>query len=78
MNDKLQKIIENVIPFMVIGVGIAILIGLLFMFFYLFIWGVLIGGVLWIAAIAKEYFFPSKEKPVQKEQGRVIEHDDKK
>lgn len=77
MSDKLKKIIENIIPFIVIGVGIAIFIGLLFMFFYLVIWGVLIGGVLWIAAMAKEYFFPSN-KPVQKEQGRIIEHDDKK
>lgn len=74
MNEKLEKIIENIIPFIVIGIGIAIFIGLLFMFFYVVIWGVLIGAVLWMAALAKQYFFPSKAKT----QGRIIEHDDKK
>ena len=76
MNEKLQKIIENIVPFMIIGIGIALVIGFLFMFFYVVIWGVLIGGVLWIVAMAKQYFFPNE--PVKKEQGRIIEHDDKK
>lgn len=76
MNDKLQKIFENLIPFMVIGVAIALFIGLLFMFFYIAVWGLIIGGVLWLAALAKQYLFPNKS--VKKEQGRVIEHDEKK
>lgn len=33
MSDKVQKLIENIVPFIVIGVGIAIVIALLFMFF---------------------------------------------
>jgi uncharacterized membrane protein YgaE (UPF0421/DUF939 family) len=76
MNDKLEKIIENIVPFIVIGVGIAIVIGLLFMFFYVAIWGVIIGGILYLVALAKQYFFPSE--PAKKEQGRIIEHDEKK
>lgn len=76
MSDKVQKLIENIVPFIVIGVAIALFIALLFMFFYVAIWGIIIGGILWLGALAKEYFFPSK--PNQKEQGRIIEHDDKK
>ncbi|HAU1836680.1 TPA: hypothetical protein JBJ69_02810 [Legionella pneumophila] len=76
MSDKVQKLIENIVPFIVIGVGIAIVVALLFMFFYVAIWGVIIGGILWLGALAKEYFFPSKSS--KKEQGRIIEHDDKK
>ncbi len=76
MNDKLEKIIENVVPFIVIGVGIAIVIALLFMFFYIAIWGVVIGGILYLAALAKQYFFSGES--AKKTQGRVIEHDDKK
>lgn len=76
MSDKLEKVLENLVPFIVIGVGIALLIALLFMFFYVAIWGVVIGGILWLAALAKQYFFPSE--PSQKDSGRVIEHDDKK
>lgn len=33
MSDKVQKLIENIVPFIVIGVGIAIVVALLFMFF---------------------------------------------
>jgi 5-bromo-4-chloroindolyl phosphate hydrolysis protein len=76
MNDKLQTAFQNLIPFILIGVVIALFIGLLFMFFYIAVWGLIIGGVLWIAALVKQYLFPSKS--VDKEQGRVIEHDDKK
>jgi hypothetical protein len=77
VSDKVQKFIENIIPFVVIGVGIAIVIALLFMFFYVAIWGLIIGGALWVGMMAKEYFFPTP-KPDQQEQGRIIEHDDKK
>lgn len=76
MNDKMQKIVENLIPFVMIGVGIALFIGLLFMFFYVAIWGLVIGGVLWLATLAKQYLFP--DKSATKAEGRVIEHDDKK
>lgn len=76
MNDKIEKIIENIVPFIVIGVGIAIVIGLLFMFFYVAIWGIVIGAILYLIALAKQYFFPSESD--KKEQGRIIEHDDKK
>lgn len=76
MNDKLQKILENLIPFFVLGVAIALVIGLLFMFSYLLIWGLIIGGILWLASLAKEYLFPAATD--KKSQGRVIEHDDKK
>lgn len=76
MNDKLEKILENLIPFFLLGVAIALLIGLLFMFSYLLVWGLIIGGILWLASLAKEYLFPAS--PDKKSQGRVIEHDDKK
>lgn len=76
MSDKFEKIIENIVPFIVVGVGIAIVIGLLFMFFYVAIWGVVIGAILYLVALAKQYFFPGES--AKKEQGRIIEHDDKK
>jgi hypothetical protein len=76
MNDKLQKVFENLLPFVLVGVAIALFIGLLFMFFYIAVWGLIIGGVLWLASLIKQYLFPNK--PINKEEGRVIEHDDKK
>lgn len=76
MNDKLQQMIETLIPFLVIGVAIALLFGLLMMFSYVLVWGLLIGGVLWLVALAKQFLFPSTSE--KKEAGRIIEHDDKK
>lgn len=76
MNDKLEKIIENLMPFVIVGVAIALFIGLLFMFFYIAVWGLIIGGVLWLATLVKQYLFPNNSP--KKEEGRVIEHDNKK
>lgn len=77
----IKKNLESLVPFVVIGVAIALCIGLLLMFFSIAMWGLIIGGVLWLAALAKQYFFPSKSPSVPtttKEEGRIIEHDDHK
>ena len=73
----IKKILESLVPFIVIGLAIAVCVALLFMFFSIAIWGVLIGGILWIGAIVKQYLFPSTPAP-KKEEGRIIEHDDRK
>lgn len=73
----IKKILESLVPFLVAGVAIALCIGLLFMFFSVAIWGLIIGGALWLAALAKQYFFPSSPN-ANKDEGRVIEHDDRK
>jgi hypothetical protein len=39
------------------------------------VWGLIIGSILWLVALAKQYLFPDKTI-VKKEDGRVIEHDD--
>ncbi|AWN72547.1 hypothetical protein LEAN103870_16335 [Legionella anisa] len=83
MNEKspLGKILENLVPFLVAGVAIALFFGLLFMFSYVLVWGLLIGGILWLVATIKQYLFPSKStktEEINKSQGRIIEHDDKK
>jgi Mn2+/Fe2+ NRAMP family transporter len=72
----IKKILESLIPFVVIGVVIALGIGLLLMFFSVAIWGVVIGGLLWLGMLAKQFFFPSN--PASKEEGRIIEHDEHK
>lgn len=83
MNDKfqLEKIFENLVPFILAGIAISLFIGLLIMFSYAVVWGVLIGGVLWLVATVKRYLFPSssaKTELIKKNEGRIIEHDDKK
>jgi hypothetical protein len=76
----IKKILESLVPFVFIGVAIALCIGLLFMFFSIAVWGLIIGGILWLASLAKQFFFPSTAatpgSSVVKEEGRIIEHDD--
>lgn len=76
MNDKLQKLIENIIPFIIIGIAITAFIGLLFMFSYLLFWGLLIGGVLWLISLVTQYVSPKKSE--QNKSHRIIEQDNKK
>jgi hypothetical protein len=76
MNDKLQHFFENIIPFALIGISIAVGISLLFLFFHLAIWGLIIGAILWFFTLAKQYLFP--DQSLKKEKGRIIEHDENK
>jgi hypothetical protein len=51
------------------------------MFSYVVIWGLMIGGVLWLVAVIKQFLFPNtvaKPESMKKTKGRVIDHDDKK
>ena len=73
MNDKMQRALAQFIPFIMLGVSLAFAIGLFIMFSYLLVWGVLIGGVIWLFALLKNLWFPRKEKHTRK--GRIIEHE---
>lgn len=78
MNDKIRKLIESIVPFMLLGVAISLIIGLFIMFSYVLVWGIFIGGIFWLGSLAKNYFFPNENASPTKKQGRIIEHDSKK
>ncbi len=74
MNTKIKELFEQLLPFIVLGVAIALIIGLFIMVSYVLIWGLVLGGIIWIGMVVKNFLFPS-EAPEKKE-GRVIEHKD--
>lgn len=76
MDNKLQKFFENLLPFALIGVAVVVCISLLFLFFYVAVWGLILGAILWLGSLAKRYLFPPTS--LKKEKGRIIEHDNKK
>lgn len=83
MNNKFQvpKIFENIVPFIIAGIAIALFVGLLFMFSYVVIWGLIIGAILWLITLIKQFIIPNstpKSKTSSQSTGRIIEHDDKK
>ena len=76
MSENIKKQFENLIPFIIIGIAVALVISLLVMFSYVVVWGVIIGAVLWLIFLIKDYFFP--EKAAKKSRGKVIDHNDSK
>ena len=78
MNDKLQRIfgqlIITILPYIIAGIAITFAIGLLILFYYVVIWGIVIGIVLWLAAFIRRHLF-KKNTPIQPHTGRVINHD---
>ncbi len=78
MNNKLQRLIAQFMPFLIVGIVIAVFISVLILFSYALLWGVVIGGTIWLIALIKKTFFPAKKpSSPQQHQGRIIEHDDK-
>ena len=77
MNEKLRQFLESIVPFFVLGIVIALVIGFFIMFSYLLIWGLIIGGFLWIIIFIKNLLFPRK-KLESATKGRIIDYKDKK
>lgn len=77
MNMKFQRIIEQIIPFIILGITLAFAVGLLIMFSYLLVWGLAIGATLWVLVTVKNYLFPKQKVPQapHPSEGRIIEHD---
>lgn len=75
MNDKLRRILGQVMiafgPYILFGIIITCAIGLFILSWYVLLWGMIIGFLLWLYALIKRYFFPKKTST----KGRIIEHD---
>ncbi len=69
-----KKLAEQSIPYIIIGMVIALAIGLLIMLSRIFIWGLILGAIIWFAVFIKNYLFPT---PPDEKTGRIIEHDKK-
>lgn len=57
-----NQIKDQIYAFFIIGFGIAMAVALLILFFYLFVWGAIIGLVLWGVMLIKIKFFSAKTK----------------
>lgn len=80
MKENLKKGIENIIPFLILGIAIAFLVGIFIMFSYVLFWGLIVGAVLWGFNFLKTLIFPERKSsniPAEKK-GRIIEHEDQK
>ena len=72
MNDKLARLFQQLIPYLMLGIVIACTIGLFILFYYIVLWGLVIGFIIWLTATIKGYFF-SKKDLRKSSAGRVID-----
>ncbi len=81
MNDKLQRVFGQLLiaigPYIVLGIAVSCIIGLFIISWYLIVWGLMIGIILWLCALIKRSLF-SEKQPITKTKGRIIDHDKQK
>lgn len=73
----MQKFLNQLIPFFLIGVAIVAFSFGILLLAYLFLFGALIGFVLFIVSWIRQKFFPQKTvAKTKKSSGRIIDSDD--
>jgi len=74
MPSSIKQFLQQLPPFILLGISIALAVGIVIVFSYVLIWGFLIGAILWGANLLVQYFKPSNttRKPSS---GRIIDHD---
>ena len=78
MKNTIKRLIDAILPFILLGVAVAIFIALFVFFSVILFWGLVIGTVIYLVSVIKNKFFPNKSRRQQSQQhaGRIIEHDD--
>lgn len=71
MNQR-SSFLSSLLPFIFLGIGIALCVIMLILLAYVVVWGLLIAIVLWLAFIIKNKFFPAKPR----KRGITIDHKD--
>lgn len=76
MNSSLSHILRALIPYFLLGMSIAFLIGICILLSYVLFWGVIIGVVLWFIVRIKAFFHTTTVPSKHSSTGRVFEHHD--
>lgn len=74
MNNKLARVLGQLIPYIIAGITIISAIGLFILFYYIVIWGIVVGLILWLATFIKQRFF-KQQRSMQPRKGRIINYD---
>lgn len=72
----MQRFINQLLPFLFVGIAIAAFAFGIVLLAYLFLFGALVGVALFIISWIRYKFFPPKMPEKRKKSGRVIDSDD--
>ena len=70
-----SRLSQKIIPYLALGVGIVVTLTMLVLFFYLLVWGLLMGVVLYAIVWIRRAFIKKRVQPA-KIQGQTYDHDD--
>jgi hypothetical protein len=78
MPQSLKHFFKDLPPFILIGISVALAIGVFIVFSYVLLWGLVIGAMLFGVNRLLQYFrVKTTSSPVKQTKGRIIEHEDK-
>lgn len=82
MPPLIKQFLQQLPPFIILGISIALAVGVFILFSYVLLWGILIGAILWGGNLLVQYFKSSntmsnKSDIKKTSQGRIIDHDQK-
>lgn len=69
-----RKLTQQLPAFVLLGIALALFIGLFVVFAYVVFWGMLIGLILWLGVAVSSYF----QKPKAHRKGQIIDYDEYK
>jgi hypothetical protein len=72
----MKNIYAKIMPFFMLGIALVLIFYGLILLAYLFVFGALVGMVLFSMAWIKAKFFASRSISVPKRRGHTIEHDE--
>lgn len=72
----MQPLVSRLVPFLMLGIAIVAFIFGMVLLAYLFVFGALVGIVLFTISLIRSKLSPPK-KDIVKRSGRTFEHDDK-
>ena len=72
----MKNLYAKIMPFFMLGIALVAIFYGLILLAYLFIFGAIVGSILFAIAWIKARFFPSKRISIPKRTGRTIDHDE--
>jgi hypothetical protein len=72
MASRFKNTSQPLPAFILLGIAIALVVGLFIVFAYVLLWGIILGSLLWVCSLIKQKWFkptPSRQK------GRIIDYE---
>ena len=74
--NTMKNLYAKIMPFIMLGIALVAIFYGLILLAYLFVFGAIVGSILFVIAWVKATYFSSRSIPIPKRTGRTIDHDE--